>query len=553
MRIGLLPTPSRSVSVRHVMTSVKEALAAGHELVYADPSIAFASDAEQHRLAGELIERCDALLGIVHPSVLTMRQRMGSRVPYFLVMLGTMGRGAFRFRHYLPQLTTSDTLIVNCEADRRISERLIENAYAPVVPLAYDDRTYHPLDEAERAEIRADLGFDERARLLLYAGRVMPEKNLHTVFRAFRALMPTHPDLNLVLAGRIQGAQFEEFGVTPANFPQTLGRISTDLGIPAERILSAGAVSPTELREFYNVADVAINLTLHHDENFGLAQVEAMACGLPVVGSLWGGLKDTIEDGRTGYGVSAVPGPLGVKVDWWEAASRVASILQDPEARAAFREDAPRRARAKYSQERLRLTLDALLAERVAQAAEGEGEPLRPTAFGEEFWATCDPASDPRPPYRRGARSMELYRGLIEPFTGLSPLAVPVSEPLAEGQLLTLATPVTGGKQGGFWQDDPLYPLAVEVPGRYVRSFEKLLAAFSAEPVVPFARLRDRVLSRAPDAARALEWMVENGVVLRSVEGAGCLDPAIVPRDVARPLFAFQRLPPQGVDFIVSA
>jgi hypothetical protein len=130
---------------------------------------------------------------------------------------------------------------------------------------------------------------------------------------------------------------------------------------------------------------------------------------------------------------------------------------------------------------------------------------------------------------------------------------VPVAEPLGEGQLLALGTPVRGNKQGGFWQDDPLYPLAVEVPARYVRSFEKLLAAFSAEPVMRYDRVRERVLSRAPDAAKALEWMVESGLVLRSREIPGSIDPTSVPREVARPLFAFDRLPAQGVDFIVSA
>src|SRR5215213_875599 len=115
MKIGLLPTPSRSVSVKHVMTTVHDALVAGHEPVYLDPAIAFARDADAQRMAAAFIERCDAMVGIVHPTVLAMRQRMGSRVPYFLLMLGTMGRGAFRFRHHLAQLTTNDALIVNSE------------------------------------------------------------------------------------------------------------------------------------------------------------------------------------------------------------------------------------------------------------------------------------------------------------------------------------------------------------------------------------------------------------------------------------------------------
>ena len=80
------------------------------------------------------------------------------------------------------------------------------------------------------------------------------------------------------------------------NVPEIIAQLSQQVALDAGDIIIH--LFRPEVREFYNIADVAINLTLHHDENFGLAQVEAMACGLPVVGSLWGGLKDTIRDGR---------------------------------------------------------------------------------------------------------------------------------------------------------------------------------------------------------------------------------------------------------------
>ncbi len=554
MKIGLVLTaPGRSVSVRQVMASVRDALAAEHELLYLHPSIAFAPEEERNRIAGEFVGACDAIVGLIHPAVLEMRERTGRRVPYLLLMLGTMPRGAFRFAEHVPKLTADDVLIVNSEADRDLCLRFFPNARVSLVPLAYDERSFYPLEPGEREEIRSSFGFQDGARVLLYSGRVIPEKNLHTVLRVFRLLLEDAPDLHLVLAGQIESLPFAEFGVTPTNFSQTLALSARSLGIPEERVLCTGPLPPDELRELYGVADVTINLTLHHDENFGLSQVEAMACGSPVVGSMWGGLKDTIEDGATGYRVSAVPGPLGVRVDWWEAASRVLQILGDRGAAECSRREGPRRASSLYSQARLRERLGEVVREYGGVRDDGAGEPLVVSDFATELWAVCDPAAEVRPPFRRGERALDLYRELVTPYSGLSDLAIPNHLPLAAGQLLYLGVPVVGDPRRGFWLDDPLFPLECPVPPRHVKQFRKLLAAFEAEPVMSAERLSDRSLARSSDAGATLAWMIERGLLLRSTALAGGIMPTSVPRAVALPLFTFQRLPPIGVDFVVTA
>jgi hypothetical protein len=147
---------------------------------------------------------------------------------------------------------------------------------------------------------------------------------------------------------------------------------------------------------------------------------------------------------------------------------------------------------------------------------------------------------------------MELYRELIEPYTGLSPLAVRADEPLEDAQVLSLATPIGGNKQIGFWQDDPLYPLEFAAPARHVRSFQRIGAALAAEPVISLDRLKLRYLSRSQESLRALEWMIQAGLVLRSRDLPGWMDHRLVQRNVAEPLFSFQRLPADGVDFVVS-
>ena len=53
------------------------------------------------------------------------------------------------------------------------------------------------------------------------------------------------------------------------------------------------------LEELYSISDLM--LLLSEKESFGLVALEAMACGVPVIGTNVGGIPEVITDGETGY------------------------------------------------------------------------------------------------------------------------------------------------------------------------------------------------------------------------------------------------------------
>ena len=80
-------------------------------------------------------------------------------------------------------------------------------------------------------------------------------------------------------------------------------------------------------------------------ESFGLSALEAMACGVPVVGSDSGGLPEVVKDGETGYLL-----PVG-EVE--AMASRVIDILRDEERRGRMGAAGRRRAEELFGADRI--------------------------------------------------------------------------------------------------------------------------------------------------------------------------------------------------------
>jgi glycosyltransferase involved in cell wall biosynthesis len=134
----------------------------------------------------------------------------------------------------------------------------------------------------------------------------------------------------------------------------------------AERLTIAGRVSNEELVDLYRRATVVAVPSRY--EGFGLPAAEAMACGTPVVAAAAGALPEVIA---TGGGGLLVP-----PEDPEALAKAIATLAEQPEARAALGAQAPARIEAAYSWRRV--------AERTVEvyrevAAERRGRPVRTT------------------------------------------------------------------------------------------------------------------------------------------------------------------------------
>jgi glycosyltransferase involved in cell wall biosynthesis len=196
-----------------------------------------------------------------HLALYTRRYRMGALEP--------MAWAYTRALHNPAQLNLCTSRPVLALLRERGFPRLA--LWAPGV----DAELFHPRQRSPEWRDRLSAGRPD-ATMLLYVGRLANEKGLERLAPALAALPDCH--LALVGTGPAEGRLREVFADLPVTF--------------------IGPLSGEELAAAYASADIFMFPS--STETLGLAAIEAMAAGLPVIGARRGGIPDIVLDGQTG-------------------------------------------------------------------------------------------------------------------------------------------------------------------------------------------------------------------------------------------------------------
>lgn len=253
-----------------------------------------------------------------------------SRMHTFVGQVWVTRRGPMRWL-----LRSLDRLIAWCATQALTdspSQRdfLVQERVAPAARLAVlaegsicgvDGQRFRP-DPQARAQVREQLGIAPSAPVILYLGRVHPDKGIAELAQAFASLSDAQPDLHLVVVGPDEGGQ---------------RLLAPALEAAPARVHVVGLTPAAE--RFVAAADVFCLPS--YREGFGLSLLEAAAAGVPCVASRIYGITDAVDDGVTGLLV-----PVR---DAAALAGGLRRLVDDPGLRARMGEAARLRAAQRFS------------------------------------------------------------------------------------------------------------------------------------------------------------------------------------------------------------
>jgi len=155
-----------------------------------------------------------------------------------------------------------------------------------VIPCGVNLDLFQPGD---KRAARQKLGLGD-GKLMLFVGRVERLKGIDKLIQSIPYIQNTRPRLLIV----------GEDGNRPGEI-RKLKTLADNLGL-ADRVNFTGLVEYEKLPDYYNAADVFVFPSYY--ESFGLAPLESLACGTPVVVTSVGDLINIVREGETGYVLS---------------------------------------------------------------------------------------------------------------------------------------------------------------------------------------------------------------------------------------------------------
>ncbi|MEA2842941.1 MAG: hypothetical protein QOJ69_612 [Actinomycetota bacterium] len=178
-------------------------------------------------------------------------------------------------------------------------------------PFGVDDDRFDVRPGARR--VLAQLSIPP-GRMLLFAGRAQPDKDLYRLLRVALKARVLFPDLRIVVATHVVDASYLE----PVGAADGLHVVVDP--------------TPDQLADLYNVADVFVTASTSHFETFGRAPAEALCCGTPAVAPRYDGFVEVLDQpGGTLVDVEVDLSTAAPHVDEAKLLRAVYDVLSDPQ------------------------------------------------------------------------------------------------------------------------------------------------------------------------------------------------------------------------------
>lgn len=207
----------------------------------------------------------------------------------------------------------ADTIrVVASETKERLERYGVAPERISLISVHSDLRRFNLRDGSKIRQEYLNRGFEQ---ILLFVGRLVDQKDIPNLFSAFKIILKKKPKTLLLTAGKGPKEQF-------------LKNLAKKMGIDSN-IIFAGAIEHSVIPQYYAASDIFVLPSIF--EGRATVIVEAILSKKPIVSTDVSGLREWVQNGKTGFIVK--------RKDPQAFAEKVLFLLDNPDLARAFGEE----------------------------------------------------------------------------------------------------------------------------------------------------------------------------------------------------------------------
>jgi glycosyltransferase involved in cell wall biosynthesis len=188
-------------------------------------------------------------------------------------------------------------LVASEKHKRFFCQFLLENCGCHRVPFPLNPELFHFSSE-RRNQIRQQLGWSDDQFVMIYSGRVSLQKNIMALSAVLKLSLAQNPRAKLIFMGPTDdiGAPYFRLRLAKDGYKNVvLNFWRQSPSNISERVTFLTDQPQDKIANYLLAADLFVSLSSYHDEDFGMAPLEAAACGCQLLLSDWAGYSDFIK------------------------------------------------------------------------------------------------------------------------------------------------------------------------------------------------------------------------------------------------------------------
>lgn len=224
---------------------------------------------------------------VLAPASIAVQSKTRNKHPVLLKLLRGGPRGDIDklkrrpwWKSYFANLNQSvdGFITISHEIDQELESLNVDPQKRFFIPNGVDTARYVPASEEYKQKLRAELSLPLQATIVVYAGRLVPEKRVDHLLKMWDSIRAKFFDAYLLILG--DGAEESRLREMSISGVQFAGRVN-------------------DAASYFQAADIFVLPS--STEGLSNSMLEAMSCALPVLATKVGGAPDVIEHNVHGY------------------------------------------------------------------------------------------------------------------------------------------------------------------------------------------------------------------------------------------------------------